>query len=90
MVYLDAEERRWVDEMGSNNLFFVYGSGDQAEVVTPALTGSILPGITRDSLLVLAKELGCEVTERRISGTSGARARPTAGSPRSSAAARRR
>ena len=67
MVYLDAEEHRWIDEMGSNNLFFVYGSGDQVEVVTPALTGSILPGITRDSLLVLAKELGCEVTERRIS-----------------------
>src|SRR6476659_6283355 len=67
VVYLDAEEHRWIDEMGSNNLFFVYGSGDQVEVVTPALTGSILPGITRDSLLVLAKELGCEVTERRIS-----------------------
>jgi branched-chain amino acid aminotransferase len=30
VVYLDAEERRWVDEMGSNNLFFVYGSGDQS------------------------------------------------------------
>jgi branched-chain amino acid aminotransferase len=67
VVYLDAEERHWVDEMGSNNLFFVYGSGEQIEVVTPALTGSILPGITRDSLLVLAKELGCEVTERRMS-----------------------
>ena len=67
VVYLDAEERRWIDEMGSNNLFFVYGSGEHVEVVTPALTGSILPGITRDSLLVLAKEIGCEVTERRVS-----------------------
>jgi branched-chain amino acid aminotransferase len=67
VVYLDAEERRWIDEMGSNNLFFVFGSGEQVEVVTPALTGSILPGVTRDSLLVLAKEIGCEVTERRIS-----------------------
>jgi branched-chain amino acid aminotransferase len=67
VVYLDAEERHWIDEMGSNNLFFVYGSGDHVEVVTPALTGSILPGVTRDSLLVLAKELGCEVTERRVS-----------------------
>jgi branched-chain amino acid aminotransferase len=66
VVYLDAEERHWIDEMGSNNLFFVYGSGDHVEVVTPSLTGSILPGVTRDSLLVLAKELGCEVTERRI------------------------
>ena len=68
VAYLDAEERTWVDEMGSNNLFFVYGSGDQTEVVTPALTGSILAGVTRDSMLVLAKELGCQVTERRISG----------------------
>ncbi|HEY0814392.1 MAG TPA: branched-chain amino acid aminotransferase [Pseudonocardia sp.] len=68
VAYLDAEERKWVDEMGSNNLFFVYGSGDQIEVVTPSLTGSILAGVTRDSVLVLAKELGCQVTERRISG----------------------
>ena len=67
VVYLDAEERRWIDEMGSNNLFFVHGSGSQVEVVTPQLTGSILAGITRDSLLVLAKELGCEVTERKVS-----------------------
>jgi branched-chain amino acid aminotransferase len=68
VAYLDAEERRWIDEMGSNNLFFVFGSGDDVEVVTPTLTGSILAGITRDSLLVLAKELGCQVTERRVSG----------------------
>jgi len=68
VAYLDAEERTWIEEMGSNNLFFVYGSGDQTEVVTPSLTGSILAGITRDSLLVLAKELGCQVTERRVSG----------------------
>src|SRR5262249_53446621 len=59
--------RRWVEEMGGMNLFFVFGSGDTVEVVTPELSGSILPGVTRDSLLVLAKELGCEVTERRIS-----------------------
>ena len=68
VAYLDAEERSWVDEMGSNNLFFVYGSGDQTEVVTPSLTGSILAGVTRDSILVLAKELGCQITERRLSG----------------------
>ena len=68
VAYLDAEERTWVDEMGSNNLFFVYGSGDQTELVTPTLTGSILAGVTRDSVLVLAKELGCQVTERRVSG----------------------
>ena len=67
VAYLDAAERRWVEEMGGMNLFYVLGSGDTVEVVTPELSGSILPGITRDSLLVLAKELGCQVTERRIS-----------------------
>jgi branched-chain amino acid aminotransferase len=67
VAYLDAAERRWVEEMGGMNLFYVFGSGDSAEVVTPELSGSILPGITRDSLLLLAKELGCQVTERRIS-----------------------
>jgi len=68
VCWLDAHEHRYVEEMGSNNLFFVYGSGEQTEVVTPALTGSILAGVTRDSILVLAKELGCQVSERRISG----------------------
>jgi branched-chain amino acid aminotransferase len=53
--------------MGGMNLFYVFGSGESVEVVTPELSGSILPGITRESLLVLAKELGCQVTERRIS-----------------------
>ena len=73
------------------NLFFVFGSGDQVEIVTPELSGSILPGVTRDSLLVLAKELGCEVTERRISWRRVARGRGgRAGSPRCSAAAPRR
>jgi branched-chain amino acid aminotransferase len=67
VAYLDATERRWVEEMGSNNLFFVFGSGVEAEVVTPELTGSILPGVTRDSVLTLAKELGCQVTERKVS-----------------------
>ncbi len=67
VVWLDAGERRWVEEMGGMNLFFVFGAGEQVEVVTPELTGSLLPGVTRDSLLVLAKELGCEVSERRVS-----------------------
>ena len=68
VAYLDAVERTWIEEMGSNNMFFVFGSGEQAEVVTPSLTGTILSGIIRDSVLVLAKELGCQVTERRVSG----------------------
>jgi branched-chain amino acid aminotransferase len=67
VVWLDAVERRWVEEMGGMNLFFVVGSGADARVVTPELSGSLLAGITRDSLLTLASELGYQVEERRIS-----------------------
>ena len=67
VVWLDAVERRWVEEMGGMNLFFVFGSGADAEVVTPELSGSLLPGVTRDSLLQLAKDKGYRTAERRIS-----------------------
>lgn len=67
VVWLDAIERTYVEEMGGMNLFFVFGSGDSAEIVTPELSGSLLPGVTRDSLLQLARHLGYPVTERKIS-----------------------
>ncbi|MCU1687620.1 MAG: ilvE [Amycolatopsis sp.] len=67
VVWLDAVERRWVEEMGGMNLFFVFGSGADARVVTPELTGSLLPGVTRKSLLQLASDFGHTVEERRIS-----------------------
>jgi branched-chain amino acid aminotransferase len=67
VVWLDANEHRWVEEMGGMNLFFVYGSGADARIVTPALTGTLLPGITRDSLLKLAPDLGLPASEGRIS-----------------------
>ena len=67
VVWLDAVEKRYVEEMGGMNLFFVLGSGDDAELVTPALTGTLLPGITRDSLITMARELGHTVTERLFS-----------------------
>jgi branched-chain amino acid aminotransferase len=67
VVWLDAVERRWVEEMGTNNLCFVFGEGSQARLVTPELTGALLPGITRDSLLTLAQDHGLTVEERRIS-----------------------
>ncbi len=67
VVWLDAAEHRWVEEMGGMNLYFVYGSGPSARVVTPALTGTLLSGITRDSLLVLAGELGYTAEEGKIS-----------------------
>jgi branched-chain amino acid aminotransferase len=67
VVWLDAAEHRWVEEMGGMNLYFVYGSGPSARIVTPALTGTLLPGITRDSLLTLAGELGYPSEEGKIS-----------------------
>jgi branched-chain amino acid aminotransferase len=67
VVWLDALEHRWVEEVGSMNLYFVYGSGAQARLLTPALTGTLLPGITRDSLLTMAPDLGIPVEEGRIS-----------------------
>jgi branched-chain amino acid aminotransferase len=67
VVWLDSAERQWVEEMGGMNLFFVYGSGSSARLVTPPLTGTLLPGITRDSLLRLAPELGIPAGEDRIS-----------------------
>ncbi|MDQ2845283.1 MAG: branched-chain amino acid aminotransferase [Actinomycetota bacterium] len=70
VVWLDALERHWIEEMGTNNLCFVFSSADAdggVEVVTPELNGSLLPGITRDSVMQLARDLGYTATERRIS-----------------------
>lgn len=66
VVWLDAAERRYIEEMGGMNLFFVFGSGGSARLVTPELSGSLLPGITRDSLLQLAIDAGFAVEERKI------------------------
>jgi branched-chain amino acid aminotransferase len=63
VVWLDALEHRWVEEMGGMNLYFVYGD----RIVTPELTGSLLAGVTRDSLLKLADDLGYTSGEGRIS-----------------------
>jgi branched-chain amino acid aminotransferase len=63
VVWLDAFEHRWVEEMGGMNLFFVFGD----RLVTPALTGTLLPGITRDSILSMASELGVKAEEGKIS-----------------------
>ena len=64
VVFLDAAERRWIEELGGMNIFFVF---DDGSIATPPLTGTILPGITRDSLLTLARGLGLEVREERYS-----------------------
>ncbi|WOE76101.1 branched-chain amino acid aminotransferase [Alterisphingorhabdus coralli] len=60
VVFLDAAEKRWVEELGGMNLFFVFDNG---EVVTPPLTGTILPGITRASLIQLLRDEGLTVRE---------------------------
>jgi len=64
VVFLDAAEHRWVEELGGMNVFFVFEDG---RIVTPPLTGTILPGITRDSLMTLAREGGLDVREERYS-----------------------
>ncbi len=67
VVWLDPVERRNVEEMGGMNVFFVYRQGAQVTLVTPRLTGTLLPGVTRDSLLQLAPTLGYSVEERTVS-----------------------
>ena len=67
VVWLDAVNREYIEEMGGMNIFFVYQEKGETVVVTPELTGTLLPGITRDSLLQLARELGYRAEERRIS-----------------------
>jgi branched-chain amino acid aminotransferase len=66
VVWLDAREGQWVEELGGMNLFFVYGSGEQARIMTPALTGTFLPGITRDAVLTMAPGLGIPASEGKI------------------------
>ena len=64
VLFLDAVERKWVEELGGMNLFFVF---DDGRVITPPLTGTILPGITRDSLITLLREEALEVSEEMYS-----------------------
>lgn len=64
VVFLDAAERRYVEELGGMNIFFVFEDGT---LLTPPLDGTILPGITRDSIISLAREAGHEVREERYS-----------------------
>jgi branched-chain amino acid aminotransferase len=67
VVWLDAATRTQVEEMGGMNLWFVVRDGDSHRLITPPLTGSILPGVTRDCLLTLAPRLGLPVTEEPVS-----------------------
>ncbi len=62
VLWLDAVERRYVEEVGTSNIFFLIGN----ELVTPPLGGTILPGVTRDSILHLTRTWGMKVLERPI------------------------
>ena len=64
VVFLDAAENKWLEELGGMNLFMVM---DDGSMITPPLTGTILPGITRDSLIRLARAEGLTVREERFS-----------------------
>ncbi len=64
VLFLDAAEHKWIEELGGMNLFFAFADGS---LITPPLSGTILPGITRDSLLTLAREEGLTVREERYS-----------------------
>ncbi len=63
VLWLDGVERKYIEEVGAMNIFFKI----DGKVVTPALSGSILPGITRNSVVTLCKSWGYEVEERKIS-----------------------
>ncbi len=63
VLWLDGVERKYIEEVGAMNIFFKING----KVLTPMLNGSILPGITRDSVISLCKEWGYEVEERKIS-----------------------
>lgn len=64
VAFLDAEEHRWVEELGGMNLYFVHADG---RLVTPRLTGTILEGVTRSSIMQLGAEFGLKPEERQIS-----------------------
>lgn len=65
VLWLDGVERQYIEEVGSMNIAFVIDN----ELITPPLTGTILAGVTRDTVLQLAKDWGIRVTERPISIT---------------------
>ena len=63
VLFLDAVERRWLEELGGMNVWVVFDDGSMA---TPELSGSILEGVTRDTIITLLRDLGREIEERRI------------------------
>lgn len=66
VVWLDAVERRYVEELGGMNLFFALKDGDKTTLVTPQLGDTVLAGVTRSCILQLARDRGIEVEERKV------------------------
>lgn len=66
-LYLDAVQHKYLEELGGMNVFLVLQEGSRTVIATPEKTGTILEGVTRDSLITVARELGYDVEERRIS-----------------------
>lgn len=67
VLYLDGIQRKYLEELGGMNVFLVFQEGGRTVIATPEKTGTILEGVTRESMITLAKEAGFEVSERRIS-----------------------
>ena len=63
VLWLDGVEHKYIEEVGAMNIFFKI----DGKIVTPMLNGSILPGVTRDSVIEVCKDMGIPVEERRIS-----------------------
>lgn len=63
VLWLDGKERKYIEEVGAMNIFFKLND----TLVTPELNGSILPGVTRDSVITLCKSWGLKVEERKLS-----------------------
>ena len=63
VLWLDAIERKYIEEVGTSNIFFLIGE----ELITPPLSGAILPGITRDSVIQTARSWGFNVSEKQLS-----------------------
>lgn len=67
VVWLDAIHRKYVEEMGGMNIMFAYEERGRTTLVTPELTGTLLPGVTRESLLQLGRDFGWGAEERKVS-----------------------
>lgn len=67
VLWLDANEHRWIEELNGMNVFFVWDDGGRTRVTTPPLSGTILHGVTRDAVLAVARDVADDVAEEPVS-----------------------